>query len=418
MIFYKDKSFCDEIIDSLSDILSRFPIIHEDSFDDVKDAKKYDESSDKDAHAHKDIISSGEHMSVFLNDTEDFEIIIPYKDIPSLVSDIDNAILVDNLYYYSNKLFIIRVETPGHHYRYSKSHIPVESNFIDDNGNNYSIRHEANGLLHFSLKLYQTNKCDSDFPSADWEDTFIVIEGKDMDVNVCQRLARQYMFFLSKDYCIDVIESPRFDPRPFYEEFSVVNESVIGEKPAPIHIDSSCEIVDQAIQLYQQAISCPTYAAAIIFYVKVMEFVSVTVLRLDITENCKKILSSPRAHRPDANYVRDLQDFFDKNRERRKDNFSIKMTIQRCCFFKDLSDILPLTLRESIKNKNESDSLAIISDAISSTRNQIAHAKANYKITGKEIGPEEYEPLANLLKIVSMQVLVWFINLDAKLKVG
>ncbi len=54
--------------------------------------------------------------------------------------------------------------------------------------------------------------------------------------------------------------------------------------------------------------------------------------------------------------------------------------------------------------------LCILSQAISDTRNYIAHAKANYRNKGLECPEDEKERFIIVLRIIARQCIRWFAN--------
>jgi hypothetical protein len=81
----------------------------------------------------------------------------------------------------------------------------------------------------------------------------------------------------------------------------------------------------------------------------------------------------------------------------------------------DIVEILPKCINKvdklinDKKNKQLLDEvLNNISLCITDTRNEIAHAKANYQTKGNECPSDQREQLANSLSIIARQMIRWF----------
>lgn len=160
---------------------------------------------------------------------------------------------------------------------------------------------------------------------------------------------------------------------------------------------------------------------SIIQYVKVIEYVSQTVIRLDTTHRLQSKLATPRALNPDANFVKELEKTFDDLKQKYStDRNAIKNTIKTCCEILEIVECAPEYLKK-IKQlpiqlaKNESQKDAVLeaafdslADSVSDTRNFIAHAKANYILKGSECPEDQKYDFVQMLKILAIQTIRWF----------
>ncbi|NRF32989.1 hypothetical protein [Vibrio coralliilyticus] len=129
-----------------------------------------------------------------------------------------------------------------------------------------------------------------------------------------------------------------------------------------------------------------------------------------MTAETRKVLLSNKALNPNANFVKELQELF-KDHSYQKDADSLKLTVQTCGYFKDLEDLVPEFIQRKVKTekkKSEWDALGVIAESITATRNKIAHAKSNYRLSGKEIPEDQYAKLTELLRVLAQQCIRWY----------
>ena len=180
--------------------------------------------------------------------------------------------------------------------------------------------------------------------------------------------------------------------------------------------------INELIKLFNDAEEgFVNYNYAILQYTKVLEFVSQTVIRQEITTKAQNKLMSSRALNPDANYIKEIENLFlDFKQKYDTDRNAIKATIRTCCDLFEIVDHAPkyldriIKLKENLlKEKSDKEKLVdsafdLLTDSISDTRNFLAHAKANYTLKGKECPDEQKEYFVNMLKILSTQAIRWF----------
>lgn len=168
---------------------------------------------------------------------------------------------------------------------------------------------------------------------------------------------------------------------------------------------------DAAIQIYNKAISVDDIDYKILCFVKVLEYIAPTVVKEALNEDVIQKLSSLEKSSLNAKYVSELQALFKKyNKYDEKDSELIRFTIFKVVNFDEIKDILPKFICgnfKSIENR-KNEILGNLAKTISNTRNQIAHAKANYQMKGNECPEEEKEKLIEILTIIARQCIRWF----------
>jgi hypothetical protein len=167
--------------------------------------------------------------------------------------------------------------------------------------------------------------------------------------------------------------------------------------------------------LYSLIISTYEPEFQVLYATKIVEYVSQTVVRMKALEALRMKLLSPSALAPDARFLSELQAIASRNDKiTSEDKEAIKQTILACCDATELARRAPQYLKEfharSFASDSQKHQTALVKFALSlySTRNAIAHAKANYVPTGHECPPESLSELAACAKIAAQQVVRWF----------
>ncbi len=169
---------------------------------------------------------------------------------------------------------------------------------------------------------------------------------------------------------------------------------------------------------------------AIVEYVKVIEYISVTVVRKNVTVEAQEKLTEINGANPSGDYIKELGDIFIKhNKKLKSDSEMIKSTIKECCDVEDLEKYSPKFIkslynlkkdtaancsnRQNLINQANND----LAQSISDTRNNISHAKANYQDKGYECPDNQKGEFIVLLRNVCVQVIRWFYNTNESIRI-
>jgi hypothetical protein len=173
--------------------------------------------------------------------------------------------------------------------------------------------------------------------------------------------------------------------------------------------------MNEVLELCAKAVVAPDSEFRILYATKVIEYVAQTVIRKQSFEKIRAKLLSPRALSPDAAFISELQGIVSKSEKTEADDGeAIRQTILCCCDATELARVAPKDLNE-FRNKKLISDPKIRSGALSkfarmlyAARNSIAHAKANYKITGNECPAKQLPQLAECSLCAAQQVIRWF----------
>ncbi len=351
---------------------------------------------------------------------------IKYCNLPELLEELRSAKLIDNVECITKSKYLIRVdpvfsETSSDFYS-AMEHIGSQERgaFIMeqfDNGVNYRCQ-IVDGFTAFGVMVAVSGNYDKYIPPVSHDDIFVQIEFSNNVVNIekARQLYKSYVFELSSSLSFDIAVSPRPELEPYDEE---VSKKKYIEKFRPL---LSGKGLSEPLDLYNKAIESPTPDIAILYFAKVIEYVSQTVIRIKLTEKVRSKLLSKRALDPGAEYIKELGQLYDDNKIYRKDRDAIKLAIVTCCDATELNTAIPQCVYSKwnthIKSGNYDKALQELAYCVASTRNYIAHAKSNYESTGGEAPEEEFAQLSRCMKICSQQVIRWYAGRHESQRIG
>jgi hypothetical protein len=312
--------------------------------------------------------------------------------------------VIDNLELIHPTLYLQRVDIAG-------TEAAIFKNFfvnygLRDSKLKIGLNTEANFL--FSYKLHKINH-----PEPLYLDSFIEIRGDKLDLEECRAICKALIFEMNCISGVVVTPQPNSAVTFDYDAYDKHVEEIREQLKIFCQVEKSlliCKDTEKVIDIYNKANSCNDYEMSILFFSKAIEYVSETVVRSAVTEMGRKALSSNRAMMPDANFIRELQELFQKH-SFKSDSESMNLTIQTCCYINDLLPLIPLHIQnkfEKHRQKSDQDALGFLASCVSATRNNIAHAKANYRFTGNEIPEEFYDTFTGLMRVICQQCIRWY----------
>lgn len=362
----------------------------------------------------------------------DFEIEIYFYDddcpmeltVESLIDCIDkskSSLFDDSGVCFSDKKVIFRV-IPQDIYYDNTCFFPDFCKSLKYNDKNLEIEVSTENIF-YALMLYFKGDFDEYNPIILSDDLFIEIssdEKLELEKESIYEIYNAYIFEIFASYNIKLNLNPRNIVD--YDNIGLEDKFKDELKLRPLLFGKGLKDV---IELFNDAESYGIDDRAIAEYIKVIEYVSQTVIRMEITEDARKKLNSEEALNPNANYIQELENIFlEYNNKYNTDRNAIKSTILKCCDIKQLAKYSPKFLKKlrelekNLKNtksnkaellKNAFDELC---DGISDTRNEISHAKANYSPKGHECPNNEKEDFVVLLRHICVQVIRWFSNVS------
>lgn len=331
-------------------------------------------------------------------------------DLLDIINEVESASLIGGYKYISPKRILIRVDSLERE-RIRALDDEIQGAFISQinlNGQIIEFR-LSSGFTNFGLLVVVEGDYDENYPPVLYEDLFIEIYSNNkINEDIVDDLMHAYIFELSSSMNVEVFASPRQN----YFDYELEEE----EKNLRLRPLACGKGVKDILSIYNSATKIEDPDILILIYTKVIEYVSQTVVRRELLDTILNKFSSPRILSPDASFVIELERSFEDLRNLKRDKEAIQLTIETCCDLLELVGHTPKYLKNLYKFNLEStkdekkNAYSELSNAISDTRNMIAHAKTNYKLKGSECPKGELDELAYCLKIVANQVIRWFLR--------
>ncbi len=275
----------------------------------------------------------------------------------------------------------------------------------------------------FSLLLEKEGGCEKHYcPSLSENDFFVKVDHPSgISPQLVSGIIDSYLFELSASLLLDFTRThyPIFDGWEDIEFTPIVDD----EGKVRIRTLNFSGGLPELYRIYLKGVAASDIEHQIINLVKAIEYVSATVIRLTAHDAIRQRLLSPQALAPDANFLDDLIMLMEDQRIYKKDSEALRLTINTCCDSTQLTSHAPPVLRtlfslsEASDAKTKKTALDDLSKCLSSTRNQLVHAKANYTLTGNECPSDQLPALAGCVNLAATQAIRWFAGLPMESRV-
>lgn len=370
-----------------------------------------------------DFTDEDEDVDIIINDEIKFNWYLPRSDyeesnftlgeVLEIAREAKNCIKVDENGFIGKKLALVRIDS--YHRELltritdENPHATTINEVIDDQEYEINI---VEGLTSYGVALTIEKAYNKYTPPVDYDDMFIEIRAEsDLNPDIIESLIQAYMFELKSTLKIEIHKSPR----PYYDPWEEDEDELdISSTPLKLRPLLRGKGISELLELYNSTLSTQNAEILLLTYVKVIEYVSQTVVQKDLIASTLTKLSSPRALAPDATYILELSKTFDNYRNNKKDQQAIRLTIETCC---DIQEIVPYspkflkaTRRLTLDSKQDDKQRAIeeVATSISHTRNMFAHAKTNYDLKGMECPEDQLQDFAECVDILAQQIIRWF----------
>lgn len=368
------------------------------------------------------IINDNSEIEIYFYDYDYDRIELTVGELIDYIGKYKSSSFDDKGVCISDKKVIFRV-CPHDIYYDNTCYFPKFHKSVKYNDKNLEINISPQNAF-YSLMLYFEDSIDEYNPAISPDDLFIEISSDEklgLESKSIYEIYNSYVFEIFASYNIKLDLNPRIIMN-YYDEGLEGAFDDDNPKLRPLLFGKGLKDV---IALFNNAEGHGIDDRSIIEYIKVIEYVSQTVIRMEITEEARKKLNSEEALKPNANYIKELENMFiDYNNKYNTDRNSIKATILKCCDIKQLTKYSPRFLKklsdldEKFANpkSNKSELLKNAYDelcsSISDTRNDLSHAKANYSPNGYECPNDEKKDFVVLLRHICVQVIRWFSNVS------
>lgn len=274
-----------------------------------------------------------------------------------------------------------------------------------------------------ALHLHVHELSDDSYPPYDDEEIYVWIkQDKPVSEAVRASVFHAYLFELATTAKIELAPKMRMRWAADVDEDSDAifdGLTAKGERLRPLVAGPG---TGDATKLFVAALSATDRGHRILGFAKVIEHVSATVIRLEGLKQIRAKLMSPHAD-PDVKYISELWTLVEGLVEAKKNQrIALELTVRTCCDVDDLRRIAPQccaalrNLADEADIKTRENALKELASRISSTRNQLAHAKADYTPTGLECPEPELFEFAALAQAVAAQCIRWYADSDPKLR--
>jgi hypothetical protein len=361
---------------------------------------------------------------------EDFE--ITYQELIDIVNEAQSARLKDNVECWSSYQALFRLSM-----LYDEANRLIEHHFslAEDKAQRGILKHSellngqkiscalVRGFTIFGLLVAAGGDYDKYYPPVTEDELFLEIQfSPDLQEFIVRDVVEAYIFELGASHKIYLIPSPRLsvDWEDFWEEDDEKENPPEVTRIRPLLIGKGIRSI---LQLYNKAFEVTDPEIRLLFLTKVIEHASPTIVRQKLITSVQTKLLTPRALRPDAKFILELDLLFQDLRTYRKDKDAINLTVEQCCDCEELKRVAPpfltklVLLKDNPNQQERNGALREFADSLYATRNSVAHAKANYESTGTECPDSEIGQFLECVQLAAQQVIRWYARCPEHLRV-
>lgn len=278
------------------------------------------------------------------------------------------------------------------------------------NGKRYRVS-LFNGFNIFNLLVEESGKFNEFSPSYSPYDYFIRITCMDgIDIKIADSLATAYAFEIQTTFDIQL----SFSSGRINDDYIDVSDESLFDRATVIFPLITGNGANELLTLYNNAKATYDVDFKILGFTKVIEYISPTISHKNLVESVSLKLITPDVLKPTATYILELGAIYDKYRNvSSKDSELIKLSVLTAVSLDDIWDSIPEFLKGKQCEKPSTDMeqrnwLEKIADSIYSTRNEIAHAKANYEKRGTECPQKQKVLYSVMLEKIAVRCIRWF----------
>lgn len=341
---------------------------------------------------------------------------ISLEEFLDVIEEIKQAKMIDDYKYISPKKILIRVEVVNKEkldaiYRELGEICFVESEYI-----NKKIEVQlVEAPINFEILLFKIGHYNKYLLPYYREELMIQITSEEnilenIEEDILENILEAFIFEVSSTFNIGLkISGKGLDDFEQYDYENIKKYEETSMRPLLTNGN-----IKELLKIFNSVNEIINPEISIIYYTKVIEYVAQSVVKKEMLNNILNKLESSETMSPTANYVLELEELFKIHNNNMKDNKAIELTIKTCCNIDELVKNCPeylqklknITFKSSFEEKNKA--MAELSKAISDTRNELAHAKTNYRKKGGECPKNQMEIFSKCLKLVATQVIRWF----------
>lgn len=269
-----------------------------------------------------------------------------------------------------------------------------------------------NGFCLYHLKVKESNNYDKYLPDYSEHDYFVRITGDDIDQKVADSLAVSFIFELQATHNVLLSFS---EGRPDFEEVYYEDEE-LTDHPFGIFPLLYGRGIKELLIIYNKAKVTDDCDYRILSFTKVIEYISPTIAQAKLYDQVRLKLSLPAVFVPTADYVIELGEIFRKHQaDIIRDSELIRVAITTVVELEELWNELPRFVKPAkqsrfadINEEMKATCMENIVAGVYDTRNEIAHAKANYVKKGKVCPLEEKRQFVKMLDGIAVRCIRWF----------
>lgn len=268
------------------------------------------------------------------------------------------------------------------------------------------------GLCIYHILVAESGNFDEENPAYDSSDCFVkVVSDNKINFNTAEELANSFIFELHSTLGLTLNFS---DGRCYMDFFDEDSTDINNEmKILPLLYGRG---MGELIKLYNKSKDISEVDYKILGFTKVIEYISPTIAQLELYKCMRLKLSEPTIFTPTLDFINQIGEIYKDNRKSiNNDKELIHLSIRTVVDLRDIWDDISFLMHKhknkkynDLSTKCKAEAIEILANTICDTRNEIAHAKANYSPKGNECHNDNKEQFAFVLEKIAVRCIRWF----------
>lgn len=270
----------------------------------------------------------------------------------------------------------------------------------------YYLEIKDEGLSIFDFIIFRDGYYENEIPHEYLKIIVNTNTNKEINLQIASDLVELYIYKLATNYGLslihDVLPPPLNSLIEEYEDYDKVENK-------SIHYGKG---MGEVIRLYNKTIGIDDFDYQVLCLTKVIEYISPTFLSLSLNEKVRKKLFDTK--KIECIDLKELGEIYYSNKVKTSNINCITEVIRSCVDLEKLKKFIPeiIVCSKEFENINYDKRKIVkcISECVNDTRNEIVHAKSNYRRTGKECPKDEEskEDYIIMLKQIAIQSIEKF----------
>ena len=238
-----------------------------------------------------------------------------------------------------------------------------------------------------------------------------------------KELVISFLFEITDSFNISLSFTRIYNPNDdYFERIDEADENPVQELRKLIPYN-------EGMKLFISAMQIKDFELQFLNFYKVLEYFSPIAINIDAYELMRKKLDIPNNQKINGDYIKSIFELANITKTKFNDEDLIKSSLAHCIDFVGLFEKLPISMQHHVKKQCKITNLSystsnekietarnMVGKIIYKTRNNVVHAKSNFRQETLKVETDEIQELNIFMKDACSQAIRWYGRLPDHLK--